>query len=364
MAKRDPELTARNKRISSLSEQLDDLLPEVLRVTGYKNIHSLHGKIGGKNSDFINIRDEVIYSAEHFISLYLQGYGTYLESLGDKKDNSYYYENYLLLCEHEVFQDYLYIFLERTYLRNYESLTRKRPKIEESEIWIGQQNANYGILITPRFGRNGWENDKSEIRHFPQIYWTIGHVLETGLVVPNNNTIVKFYDVDQYLTFFRDIIVRNSGSKHEYEIAKLYCEYVKQSSSPENIPLLIPEFRYNGIAKDHTYRLDYCIIDPYDMNKIGFELSPWSTHGYLSKIKGLTQKEINDMAQDNFEKEMKKHKDYFRKHGVFVLIYTDDDLKDYNLIFKDMEKYISPKTIDTQLKFHIIDDFFSPKYRI
>ncbi|SFN58378.1 hypothetical protein SAMN05444143_1287 [Flavobacterium succinicans] len=72
----------------------------------------------------------------------------------------------------------------------------------------------------------------------------------------------------------------------------------------------------------------------------------------------MTQKEINEKASANFEKEMKKHKDYFKKHGIFSLIYTDQDLKDTKNIFEDMKKYLEPKTSSTQLKIHIFDDFF------
>ena len=74
MAKRDPEKTARNRIISDLSNQLDDLLPEVLAKTGFQNVHSLNAKIGSKFNEYIDIKNEVITSPEHFISLWLQGY--------------------------------------------------------------------------------------------------------------------------------------------------------------------------------------------------------------------------------------------------------------------------------------------------
>jgi hypothetical protein len=119
---------------------------------------------------------------------------------------------------------------------------------------------------------------------------------------------------------------------------------------------LIPEFRYEGIAVAHRYRIDFTIIDPHELTKIGFELSPWSSHGYLSKVKGLTQAEINKLAQDNFEKEMKKHKDFFRKHGIFVLIYTDADLARLKNVFSDIERYLEPKSRAVQLRYHIIKD--------
>jgi len=177
--------------------------------------------------------------------------------------------------------EYTTLFLKRTYLRNYEVLSRVRPSVEEAEMWIGQENASYGILVTPRFRNGNWENDKSEIRHFPREYWTVGHILETGLLIPHKEEIISFKDCGEYLNFFCNVIVRNSGSKYEMEIAEMYRNFVLSSDEPEKVPLLIPEFRYGGLIKKHKYRLDFTIVNPYTMEKHGFEFSPWSSHGYL-----------------------------------------------------------------------------------
>jgi len=55
---------------------------------------------------------------------------------------------------------------------------------------------------------------------------------------------------------------------------------------------------------------------------------------------------------------MKKHKEYYKKHGIFALIYTDSDLADMSGIFADVEECLSPKAINDQLNFHLIDSFF------
>jgi len=358
MPPKDPEKTARNKIINSLSDEIKLIQNEVLEKTKFDSVFSLHGKIGGKFAQFIDIQNEVINSPEHFISLYLEGYKNDLQERGTYVENSNAYETYKLLRRHSIFKDYLFLFLRRVYLRNYDALSRKRPKIEEAEIYIGQNNANYGILITPRFYNGFWENDKSEIRHFKKQYWSIGHILETGFIIPGKNDKITFKDIPDYLNFFVNVIVRNSGSKYEMEIAELYRDYVLKHDRPENIPLLIPEFRYEGIDVMHKYRLDFTIIEPNELNKIGFELSPWSSHGELKGIKNLNQKQINEKAKGNFEKEMEKHKNYFKKHGIFTLIYTDEDLKNTVEIFDDMKKYLEPKTSTTQLKLHIFEDFF------
>lgn len=99
MAKRDPEKTARNKIIANLSGELKAMLPKVLAKTGFDSEFSLHGKIGGKFADYIDIKNEVIYSSDHFISLWLQGYEDDLKARGDFKEGSNAYETYLLYSE-------------------------------------------------------------------------------------------------------------------------------------------------------------------------------------------------------------------------------------------------------------------------
>jgi hypothetical protein len=165
--------------------------------------------------------------------------------------------------------------------------------------------------------------------------------------------------VSDYLTFFKNVLVRASGSPHEQAIARRYVEHVAKAADPLRIPLLIPEFRYAGRAAKHVYRLDFCIIDPLTMERVGYELSPWSTHGYLHKLGGLTGVEFNAMARDNFEREMAKHKAFFSEHDVFGLIYTDRDLADIDVVFADMRKRLEPVDPIAPIDFNLIDNFFA-----
>lgn len=130
------------------------------------------------------------------------------------------------------------------------------------------------------------------------------------------------------------------------------------SANPLAVPLLIPELRYEGRATKHKYRLDFCVINPISMQKTGFELSPWSTHGELTGTKGKTQKEINAEASANFEKEMKKHKQYYKRYGIFSLVYTDTDLSDIDAVFAHIEDCLDPKAVNAQLNFHLLSSFF------
>ena len=354
MATRDPEKTARNRKIAAMTADLEKILEEVLNETGLQSNKSVHAVYGGKFADYIDMQNQVIHSPDHFVALYLEGF----KRAAEERPSSAHGRNFQLLQQCPRLQEYLYIFLQRVYLRNYEALSKKRPQADDAIIWIGQRNAEYGIAVTPRFNRRSsqWENDKSEIRHFDKLYWSIGHILRTGLVIPGREEVIPFPNVDAYLNFFVNVLVRNSGSQYEYAIARMYRDYVLGTPDPESVPLLIPEFRYGGIDLAHRYRLDFTICDPFELTKVGYELSPWSTHGYLSKTKELSQKEINGMASDNFDREMRKHKDFFRRHGVFALIYTDADLEDLSGVFADMKRYLEPKSRPQQLRFHIIQD--------
>lgn len=353
MGTRDPNQTARNKIIDNMTQELKSLLPSVLSETGIESQGSLHGIYGGKFDSYMNTRTDIVNSPEEFTTLFLKG-------LIKKSENNDSAHNHLdRLKKSPSLKKYLTIFLARVYYRNFDALRRMRPDNDENaQIWIGQKDASWGIFITPRFNASKaqWENDGSEIRFFPQLYWTIGHILNTGLVVPGKNEKYPFKNVDDYLNFFLNVLVRNSGSTHEYNLAKIYCDYVSGQKEQSTISLLIPEYRYGGVASAHKYRLDFTIISPYTLVKYGFELSPWSTHGYLSKAKGLTQKAINEMARDNFENEMTKHKDFFNKHHVFSRIYTDRDLEDLNVIFeRDMLPILTETENNIKPDFDIID---------
>ena len=355
MAKRDPAKTARNKLIDGLTQELRALAPAVLAETGISSEQSLNGRYGGKFDQYIDIKNEIIYSPDHFIALYFEGFKRVADASMPGSANP---KNLELLRSSPKLQEYMFIFLRRVYLRNMDALSKKRPTVDEAAVWIGQSNAEYGLLISPRINRrtSEWENDKSEIRHFGPLYWSVGHVLETGLVIPGQTDVMSFATVEDYLNFFVNVLVRNSGSKYEYALANKYREYVRSTPEPTRVPLLIPEFRYEGVTGAHRYRLDFTVIDPYDLTKVAFELSPWSTHGYLSKLKGLTQTKINAMARDNFENEMRKHKAFFRKHGIFTLIYTDSDLADLDTVFEDIKLVLEPKSRHSQLRFHIVNE--------
>jgi hypothetical protein len=356
MAKRDPNKTARRRIIENMKDELRRLLPGVLKETGLPSEATLNATLGSKNDDFFDLKRDVILSSEQFVNQWLTG----LKAAAQSQPHGSVGWIWKSLKKFRKFRKYTLLFLERSYLNHFDELSKNRPSVQDSELWIGQRNAHYGLLVTPRFVHGKWENDKSEIRALKVPYFTIGHVLQAGLVIPGKGKRMSFADVEQYLIFFQETVVRASGSQYEYELAEMYCDYVRDHKSPLDVPLLIPEFRYDGLAVKHIYRLDFLIINPYTLDKTGFELSPWSTHGYLSKTKALTQAKINEMASDNFAKEMRKHRSFFRKHDVTVLIFTDDDLQDLQSLFEDwLLPFLEPKKPQVQLSFQVMEEILS-----
>ncbi|UPJ44948.1 topoisomerase [Bradyrhizobium sp. 40] len=355
MAKRDPHKTARNKMVAAMQDQLRDILPKVLKQTGIVTEASLNAIIGSKTDEFIDLKNEIINSPEEYVVLWMEGFQRHLSTT---KFRTSYDDLFDKIKASQAFKEYLHVFLRRSYLKHYEELYRRRPTMDESEIWIGQNNADYGLLVTPRFSNGKWENDRSEIRHFKPAYFSIGHVLETGLVIPDKNKRMKFNDVEQYLDFFEHVLVRSTASPYQKAIAAEYCEFVRAAPDPLKVPLLIPEYRYEGRVAKHKYRLDFTIINPDTMDKVGFELSPWSTHGYLAGTAKKTQATINEEASGNFDKEMAKLKSFFKTHGIYSLIYTDKDLKSIDDVFSDIETYLKPPKPKKQLSFHFINNFF------
>lgn len=350
VAPRDPNKTARNKTINSMKEELREIHMSVLREIGRSSEQSLNTFIGSKIGEFINLKDEVISTPEEFVNLYLQGMEARSESSGKEIKR-------LLKDKNNVnFRKYLFISLRRSFLKHYEEFYKPRPKDDSSEVWFGVNDAHYGLLVTPRWNGNAWENDNSEIRSVKFKYWTIGHVLSTGICLPDEDDKYTFKDVKSYLDFFKSQ-VRLTKSQYQKDIADFYIEYVNNSDSPLEVPLLIPEIRYDGSGRKHRYRLDFMVINPFTMERIGFEISPWSTHGKLSG-KHKTLIELNEEALGNFEKEMLKIRAYYKKFKVPIFHFSDSDLVDINNIWREIADYLSIDTPPKQLEMSMFSEYF------
>lgn len=359
MAKRDPNKTARNKAIKNMKQELRELLPSVLKEIDKEGELSLNAYIGHKTEFCIDLKNEVIKSPDEYVSKWLQGL-TEIVKEGRRYSMIEIYHD-LKNVNNINFRKYCEIFLRRSFLNHYDELSKVRPREDEASYWFGLNDAQHGIFVTPRYNikKGEWENDKSEIRSFSNIYWSIGHILETGLCFQGEERRYLFNSIDDYFNFFYNQ-VRLTRSKYQLDLAKKYMDFVKKSSNPEKVPLLIPELRFNSEKRHHEHRLDFFIINPYTMEKIGFEISPWSTHGKLSG-KNKTLKELNKDALDNFEKELKKMKAYYQKYNIHTIIFTDSDLLDIDEVFEEIKKYLSVSVPPTQLSMNLIEEYFGMK---
>ncbi len=68
MAKRDPDKSARNRIINNIKDELRSILPGVLKKTGVANEQSLNARIGSKNDEFFDLKNDVINSHVEFIN--------------------------------------------------------------------------------------------------------------------------------------------------------------------------------------------------------------------------------------------------------------------------------------------------------
>ncbi len=354
MAEQNPNKAARNKKIEVLTRDLILLQEKVFREI--KRIHlkyntqaKLNAFIGSKTGEYLNLHNDVIKTPLEYQSRWTKGF--LKENQKECPSPRHKRMHDLLTGNHPYFQKYVYKFLERSFLKHYEELYKVRPKIDESEYWFGNNNDEFGLLVTPRYDKV-WENDKSDIRHFKFPYWTISHVLETGLCYMGENRIRRFSGLPDYLSFFRDM-VRRARSIYQLNIADQYIEFVKGQKNKNDIPLMIPELRYDPLKRSHKYRLDFLIINPWDMSKTGFEFSPWSSHGKL-KGKDKTLSELDDDARTNYEREMDKHKKYWRRYGVNYVTYTDQDIEDLNSVWLEIKKFLTISPPDEQLEFDFL----------
>ena len=273
-----------------------------MREMGTSSPQSLHAVLGSKNANFIDdLKTHVLTSPEDYYGEWLCG----LDAHVARRDDTRYTPLVALMCNDPKVEQYVELFIKRTFLRQADDLSKKRPTDSEAEVWLGQNHASYGLLVTPRFNDRDcdWENDKSEIRHFKYPYFTISHVLQTGLVIPGKNKRMNFRDVEHYLQFFEHSLVRSAGSKHQDAVAQRYVEYVGKAKEPGAVPLMLPEVRFSRV-KCHQFRLDFMVVEPSMMLRVGFELSPWSTHGRLGGVPNLVSRQPQRRADQLDESEV------------------------------------------------------------
>lgn len=73
MARRDPNVTARNKAIAQITEEMKLLQTQCFTESGRKNEASLNAFIGSKADEFIDLKHEVITTPEDYVHKWISG---------------------------------------------------------------------------------------------------------------------------------------------------------------------------------------------------------------------------------------------------------------------------------------------------
>lgn len=326
-----------------ISEELKILLPSVLieyiKNGGRKNnVHSFHGVLGLYKPECIDLVGTKFLSPKELIASWLSG-------LNDKLQDNPHRSHILLqeMLKHEQSCNYILLFLERDYYRHLSKRRRNKPDTNFYSIWFGDNTINWGLLIQPRKAIDGWINKIPRIEKVSFNYWTIGHVLSVGLVDPENDELITFNKLDDLLIFIKGILKRLSRSSYEKQVYDLYVDYILNSDFPLDEPFLIPEFRYAGLDKNHKYRIDFTVLNIHTNEKVGFEISPQSSHMSVSGIKNKTQKEVNEDIAKLWEKEVAKRNDYFEQYSITTITFTDSQLTDINKCFEIIKSYLSKR---------------------
>jgi post-segregation antitoxin (ccd killing protein) len=309
------------------------------------SVHSFHAHIGKNNNTYVDSVRSHFGGPADFIAHWVEGLDARLNELKAagrlRLEGRLLGEQLVLRClEDKVLRDYTFRFLERNFYRNYRERTRKKPDQTLWSLWFGSGNLSWGLIIAPAHRNNVWTNDKSQMRRESYTYWTIGHVLATGLLDPTSSKPVTFSEVEAFATFYRSVLRRVSNSLYEQAICDRYLDYLSRSSAPLEEPLLIPEFRYAGGERKHEYRLDFTVLNGHTFQFTGFELSPASTHIRVEKASAKTQAELNKELADAWQREVSKRNAYFQTYGVAVVTFADADLKDMDACFERIEPFL------------------------
>jgi hypothetical protein len=325
------------------------------------SVQQFHAVIGHWNNELVDAVRSQFSSPIDFIARWL--HGLRLKVLADRTDEAKWGPvtedgkasyRLLKLVKDKTVREYTFTFLHRNFYRNLIERTRAKPEDQLWTLWFGDNKMAWGLYIAPDLRDGEWRNDKSEIRRAEYDYWTVGHILATGLIDPDSNSLIKFTDAGQLITFYRSVLKRVSNSLYEKAISDRYATYLEQSANVLSEPFLIPELRYAGIEADHKHRLDFSILNSHIMEFVGFELSPQSTHMAVEGLKGKTQKSVNQELLVSWEKEMGKRNDYFCDFGLSTITFTDSALKDMDQCFKRIAEHLSsrpkePESLSFQL---------------
>lgn len=313
------------------------------------SLHSFHAHIGRNNNTFVDSVRTRFAGPQEFIARWIEGLHAKLDDIVSTGRRAYggrlLSEQLVLKClQDELLRNYTIRFLERNFYRNYQARTRQKPDDALWSVWFGSGDLSWGLIIAPAHRDNAWTNDKSQMRRESYAYWTVGHVLATGLHDPTSREPLKFGNIQELQIFYRSVLKRVSNSLYERAICDRYLAYLERSAEPLAEPMLIPEFRYAGAERKHEHRLDFTVLNGHTFEFTGFEFSPASTHVRVEKLSDRTKADINRELAQSWQKEVSKRNAYFLTYGVSVVTFADDDLKDVDACFYRIESALRART--------------------
>ncbi len=353
LRKREEELTAelRNMQDEAFEIYIDTVDKDFYSNRRAKSLQGMHAIIGSKNNIFADCIRMQFANPRDFIAVWLKGLNDRYGSKVYTDDKGIEYKYILInLLKNLTFRNYAFTFLERNFYRNLVARIRFKPDEMLWDLWFGSGHVVYGILITPVLRHGSWTNDVSEIRRANYNYWTIGHIMSTGIVDPDSDKLFKFSSYDDLYAFYRSVLKKLSSSEYEKAIFDLYIKYLSESDDIDNEPLLIPEIRYAGLEKEHKYRIDFTILNSHTNDYIGIELSPSSSHMSISGIRSKTQTDFNKELAIKWSKEMQKRNDYFNEYDIQIITFTDEELVDINNVFATLEKFLKKRDIEVSFE--------------
>jgi hypothetical protein len=328
-----------------IQEHQPEALKRFERFSRSSSVHVLHAHIGKNNNVFVDSVRTQFQSPGDFIARWIHGLNEKLSQLRAAGRKGYngrpLSEEMVLMClQDDLLGPYTIKFLERNFYRNFRERIRAKPNDDLWSIWFGAGNLVWGVVIAPARRNEEWTNDKSQMRRETYNYWTVGHILATGLIDPTSDKPVRFGSLKEFCVFYRSVLKRVSNSLYEQGICDRYLDYLLRSGNPIEEPLLVPELRYLGKEKRHEYRLDFTVLNSHTSRFVGFEFSPASTHINITGAKAKTQVAINEELAGAWEKEMAKRTAYFEKFGIQTITFTDRDLKNLDQCFDQIARQL------------------------
>lgn len=314
-----------------------------------KSIQGFHGAIGSKNDKFAKLKISQFNNPQEYVTAWLQGYQQNLSErkIKESKTGISYPPTALdLLFHNESFISYLLLYLQRNFYIHYQERTRKKVSEFNYVVHFGDNKHLKSLYVSPSKVKqnlsttsgSNWQNKMSEVLKVDFEYFSIGHLLKTGIII-DRNKLETFNSFDDILSFYEKLY-ENAHPANERPFIRLYINYILDVAQTDtqqllDTPLLIPEFRYKEDAYQHEYRIDFLIINCTQDEYCGIELSPTSTHVHEKNIK------------NDWNKETIKSTKFVEKYHLTPYCFADNELSDISNCFNRIKKYLIPSPSKT-----------------